>query len=316
MRDLRQIPLFSDQPQKAEDLHPQTQFQHTLALFQQYLMREGKSEHTVKAFTSDLQLLAEHSGEDTPIGKFTTADLNEFLEWLENGRGVPCSRKSYARRVTTLKVYFKWLRTVGAISHDPARATLQRSGPAPLATILSPTETRLALDYAKSLSRADKPDARPELLFRLLLDTGIKKGETTALKPEHIDRSDSQHPVLLVRHRVHNVYKERRIALVPDWLSLLDEYIGQYKPRDTLFTCTSRNLEYILEAIGAGAELSVKISFEMLRWTCAVRDYRAGTEPELIRDKLGLSDASWHETFAKIKRLTELQMADETRLGG
>lgn len=316
MFDLRQIPLFPDQPQKVEDLHQQTQLSHTFALFQRHLAREGKSEHTVKAFTSDLLLLAEHSGDDFPIGRFATADLNEFLVWLETGRGVPCSRKSYARRVTTLKVFFKWLHSVGAIAHDPARAVLQRSGPAPLAAVLNPAEIRGAVDYAKGLNRGQKPDARPELLFRLLLDTGIKKGETAALRLEHIDRSAPQHPVLVVRHRMHNVYKERRIALAPDWPDLLDDYIAQYKPKDALFTCTARNLEYILEAVGQGAELPVKLSFEMLRWTSAVRDYRAGAEPEAIRDKLGLSDASWHETFAKIKRLTELQLADEARLGG
>ena len=312
----RQIPLFPDQLGKFEDLHAGTPLRHTLALFQQHLTREGKSEHTITAFTSDLHLLAEHSGEDTPIGQFTTTGLNEFLDWLEHGRGVPCSRKSYARRVTTLKVYFKWLHTVGAIPHDPARATLQRSGPAPLATILSPSDVRSALDYAASLNRGEKPDARPLLLLRLLLDTGIKKGETAALKLGHIDRSDPQHPLLFVRHRLHNVYKERRIALSPDWPPLLDEYVTQYKPKDTVFTCTPRNLEYILQAISSGADLPVKMSFEMLRWTCAVRDYRAGIEPELIRDKLGLSDASWQETFTKIKRLTELQLADEARAAG
>ena len=57
---------------------------------------------------------------------------------MEHGRGVPCSRKTYARRVTTLKVFFKWLHEIGAIPHDPARAVLQRSGPAPLAVILAP----------------------------------------------------------------------------------------------------------------------------------------------------------------------------------
>lgn len=316
MSDLRQIPLFSDQPDKVEDLHQQTRLSHTFVLFQRHLAHEGKSEHTVKAFTSDLQLLAEHSGDDTAIGRFTTTDLNEFLAWLENGRGVPCSRKSYARRVTTLKVFFKWLHSVGAVAHDPARTILQRSGPAPLATVLTPAEIRQSIDYAKGLNRGEKPDARPELLLRLLLDTAIKKGETAALKLDHLDRSAPQHPVLVVRHRIHNVYKERRIALDPAWLGLLDDYIAQYKPQDALFTCTSRNLEYILEAVGEGAELPVKLSFEMLRWTSAVRDYRAGAEPEAIRDKLGLSDTSWHETFAKIKRLTELQMADEARLGG
>ena len=91
----RQIPLF--QPATVEDINQLTELRYTIVLFQQYLQKEGKSEHTIKAFTADLQLLAEYSGETTPVGEFTTERLNAFLHWLENGRGVPCSRKSYAR---------------------------------------------------------------------------------------------------------------------------------------------------------------------------------------------------------------------------
>lgn len=305
----RQIPLF--QPGSVEDLNQHTALRHTISLFQDYLLKEGKSEYTVKAFTSDMQLVAEHVGDDHRVGDFTTQSLNEFLNWMEHGRGVPCSRKSYARRVTTLKVYFKWLHSIGAIPHDPAKAVLQRSGPAPLAQILSPDEVEQALVFARSLRRGDKPDARPELLFRLLLDTGIKKGETVALKREHIDRSNVDKPLLTIKHKVRNVYKERKIGLDPGWLRLLDEYLPQYTPKnDFIFDCTARNLEYVLADLAEGADLP-KISFEMMRWTCAVRDYRSGMEPDAVRDKLGLSDASWVETHSKIKRLVEQQLKDE-----
>lgn len=299
----RQLPLF--EPLTAEDLNARTALKYTVPFFHEYLLKEGKSEHTVRAFNADLLLLAEHAGDDTPIGEFTTDMLNQFLHWLENGRGVPCSRKSYARRVTTLKVYFKWLYGLKAIALDPAKAVLQRSGPAPLARILSPQEIDEALSFAAQLKRSEKPDTRPEVLFRLLMTTGIKKAETVALKREHIDRTSLAHPVLLIKHKVRNVYKERRIALDAQWVVLLDEYLAQYNPRhDLIFDCTARNLEYVLSDLAAGAGLP-KISFEMMRWTCAVQDYVAGMEPEAIRDKLGLSDASWVETHSKIKRLIE-----------
>src|SRR5262245_49373803 len=109
MADVRQLPLFPTQPGSVNDLNRHTALRDTLTLFQQHLIHEGKSEHTVRAFTADLQLLAEYTNEKTPIGRYNTDILNKFLEWLEHERGVPCSRKSYARRVTTLKVYFKWL---------------------------------------------------------------------------------------------------------------------------------------------------------------------------------------------------------------
>ncbi|NJO53105.1 MAG: hypothetical protein HC840_31080 [Leptolyngbyaceae cyanobacterium RM2_2_4] len=60
-----------------------------------------------------MRLAGSYLDESRGIGELTTTDLNGFLYWLENGRGVPCSRKSYARRVTTLKVYFRWLNGLG-----------------------------------------------------------------------------------------------------------------------------------------------------------------------------------------------------------
>ncbi|MBN8621092.1 MAG: tyrosine-type recombinase/integrase [Anaerolineae bacterium] len=313
MSDLRQIPLFQNQPVKPEDLNKHTELRYTIPLFQQHLLKEGKSQHTINAFTADLQLLAENTGGETLVGDYTTNRLNDFLDWLENGRGVPCSRKSYARRVTTLKVYFKWLHTIGAIPHDPAKAVLQRSGPAPLAYALSRDEVTAALLAARGMRKGDEVDTRPEMLFSLILNTGIKKSEAMALKPADIDRYNRERPVVTIKHKVRNVYKERRIELDADWLRLLDEYLVQYAPKDTIFNCTARNLEYILSDIGEAAGIPQKISFEMLRWTSAVRDMRDGQDETFVRDKLGLSPISWQETRAKLKRLIELQLRAEER---
>lgn len=303
MSRLRQIPLFPSQPNKPEDINRHTPLSATITLFQAHLKKEGKSEHTIKAFTSDLLLVGEYLGSDTPVGDFTTTSLQQFMDWLERGRGVPCSRKSYARRVTTLKVYFKWLHVLGAIIRDPAAAVLQRSGQAPLSEVLSEQEIEDAIDHAQDMKRGEERDYRPELVLRLLLDTGIKKSEAMALLPSHIDRSNPDRPVLTIRHKVRNVFKERRVELTPEWLQVYDQYMQQYAPKETIFNCTSRNLEYILTDIGEGAGIPAKLSFEMLRWTCAVRDFRSGTDEDSIREKLGLSKISWYETGQKIKRL-------------
>jgi integrase/recombinase XerD len=312
MSEVRQLPLL--QPETPEDLNPHTELRFAIPLFQKHLLKEGKSAHTINAFTADLHLVAEHTGDETPLKAYTTTILNDFLDWLEYGRGVPCSRKSYARRVTTLKVFFKWLFEINAIPHDPAKAILQRSGPAPLATVLSPSEVHAATLAARTMKRGDDFDTRPEMLFRLILDTGMKKSEAIELKPKDIDRSDPRHPVLTIRHKVRNVWKERRIELDPDWLRLLDAYLGQYALSEKIFNCTARNLEYILTDVGDLAGIPTKLSFEMLRWTCAVRDTREGLEEDLVREKLGLSPISWVETRAKIKRLIEIQLRDEARV--
>jgi len=307
MTQLRQLPLFY--PASEEELNPHTKLRESISLFQAHLAKEGKSEHTIHAFTSDLQLLAEWGGDERTLGSYTTTDLNRFLEWLEHGRGVPCSRKSYARRVTTIKVFFKWLHKLAAIPFDPSNAILQRSGPAPLAQILTPEETEAVLQFAHHLRRAEKPDVRPLFLFRLILETGIKKSEAMRLVPRDFERLSP--PAVLVRQKAKDVYKERRIELQQSMVRLLDEYLAQYRPRDVIFNCTARNLEYVLEDLGTGAGVKHKISFEMLRWMCAVNDYKAGVDPDAIREKLGLSRISWVETGSKIKRLAGEEESQE-----
>jgi len=82
------------------------------------------------------------------------------------------------------------------------------------------------------------------------------------------------------------------------------QYIAQYKPETHLFECTARNLEYVLGDLGQLAGIQHKsVSFEALRWTAAVRDYRTGMPPEQLRKKLGLSQISWRETGMKIRQL-------------
>lgn len=307
----KQLPLFPSEPTSQSDISKHTPLSATYDHFRYYLMKEGKSEHTVKAFMGDLKLFAEYVGEDVEVAHFTTTKLNDFLHWMENGRGIPCSRKTYARRVTTIKVYFKWLRHLSAIPHDPAAAVLQRSGPAPLNHALNPKQIQAVILAAMNIKKGEEVDTRPELLFQLLLQTGIKKSETERLSLKDFDRSNPEHPTILLRHKLKDVYKERRLEIEPDLLRLLDEYIEQYKPKETVFTCTTRNLEYILTDLGKIAGIDYKLSFEGMRWSMAVRDYRMGVEEERIREKLGLSQASWYETNQKIKRLAAQQVAEE-----
>ncbi len=83
----------------------------------------------------------------------------------------------------------------------------------------------------------------------------------------------------------------------------MQEYQAQYHLEHTLFPSTSRTLEYLLADVSQLANLPKPLSFEMLRWTCAVRDRRGGMKEEALRHKLGLSEVTWYETWPKIEKL-------------
>lgn len=307
MSDPRQMPLLPSEPSSPDDLNKYTPLKYARPLFAEHLRAEGKSDHTVRAFLADLNLLAEHADEMRPLGEFQTSTLNQFLDWLENGRGVPCSQKSYARRVTTLKVFFRWLKSIDAIGHDPSKAVVQRSGPAPLSYALSPDEVDAMFDFARSMTRRKgERDTRPELLFWLLLDTGIKKSEASRLTLFDVKRN-ADPPYLHVHHTSRNVYKERKIEIDPAWIDLLDEYALQYEVQERIFDCTPRNLEYVLEDVSTGAGIPTKVSFEIMRWSSALRGVREGEDEDRIRERMGLSRVSWQETNRKVRRLLELE---------
>lgn len=270
-----------------------------------YLHDQSRSPYTVKAFVGDLQLLATHLPPDRPVGAITTKDLNQFLQWLQNGRGVPCSPKSLARRITSIKAFFRWLVQGGRITADPAEKVLQQSVMSPLPVILTPEEEQRVLDVAMKYRTAQKPDARPYTLLLLLLTTGIKKGECLALNLNHIDLDSPSGPILFIRYATpRSRYKERKIDLTPEWVESYHEYLAQYTPRDTIFPWSPRRLEYLLEDLGEEAGLEKHLSFDMCRWTSVLDDWRSGIDHDLIRQKMGISKIQWREINFKLRRLS------------
>ncbi len=272
--------------------------------WQVYLDDQGRSPHTIKAFTADLRLLANYLPPDKSLGSITTADLNNFLNWMQHGRGVPCSPKTLARRITSVKAFFRWLQNAGVILADPSEKVVQKSVISPLPVVLTPAEVKAVLNAADRHRKRAQPDARPYALTALILHTGIKKSECLALTPNHVDLDAAPGPLLYVRYASpQHRYKERKIPLPDSWIAAYHEYMGQYQAADRLFPWSPRRLEYILEDIGQEAGLEKHLSFEMCRWSCALLDWVAGAEPNKIRQKLGISKIQWREVRMKLQRL-------------
>jgi len=285
-----------------------TTLQPAIQTWKLYLRDQNKSLYTVKAFEGDLKLLSAYLPADKSVGSVTTNDLQHFLDWVNNGRGknIPCSPKSLSRRITTIKSFFNWLFATGCIAADPAEKILQKSVISPLPDVLTEDEQILALAAAADLIEQKDPDPRPYALFKLLLETGIKKSECLNIKLQHIDESDPQNPFLFVRYpEAKDRNKERKIPLTPAWMQFYKRYLAQYKPEDIVFPWSPRRLEYILEDISKAAHLEKHISFSMCRWACALNAYRKGVERDLIRQRLGISKIQWREIDMKLQQLNQ-----------
>jgi integrase/recombinase XerD len=265
---------------------------------------KGFSENTVKAFTGDMHILSRYLGANRPVGRISTEDLNNFLAYLLFQRGKPCNPKSFARRLTTLKVFFGWLAETRVIASDPAEPIPHQPVRTPLPEILFDNEVERLMRTAQDMLWSPHPDARPYVLLSLLLQTGIKKSECMNLRLDDIDLSNPAAPSIIIRYdNPRMMHKERRLSISPFIIPALRQYRTEYQPKMHLFECTARNLEYVLTDLGRKAGLTKAVGFEVLRWTCAVRDFRNGVSEDRLQKKLGLSDISWRETGEKIRKL-------------
>jgi site-specific recombinase XerD len=314
-----ELPLFSSVPGEADAiretrdrLRPDSSLSAAISAWGESLEDAGNSIHTVKAFTADLRIMAKYIGSGQDLNAIGTHDIKNFLDWMLNKRGVPCSPKTYSRRVTSIKAFFRWLLETNILFEDPAAAVPQQTVLSPLPEVLNAEEVEAVLKEADAMRTGKKPDARPYTLLSLLLQTGIKKSECLAIHLNHIDLYGSNGPVLFIRYGdVKKRYRERKIPLEPEWIAGYREYLAQFSPRDLLFPYSPRRLEYMLEDIGNAADLDKHLSFNMCRWTSALMDYLVGMDKNKIRQKMGISKIQWREVGNKLDRLA-VQMESRT----
>ena len=316
--EARQLSLFSPEGEQssyattadAPVLPPNASMEHAIGAFEKHMQARGFTENTQEAFGFDLQLLHDYLTPGTTIDEIGTATLNAFLKWMETGRGVPCSPKTLERRVTTLKVFFGWLAEEEILPRDVAAPLIHRAVSAPLPDTLSDDEITALLTVTEEMRQGrddNDPDARPHCLLTLLLNTGIKKSECVNIHLNHLDLANSQRPAVWIRYKsARRRHKERRIALPSTWPKVLNEYLAQYPTKQQLFPWTPRNLEYVLTGVAETAEVA-RVTFETLRWTCAVKDYIDDMPSEELRRKLGLSEISWYEVENRLDLLARLR---------
>jgi site-specific recombinase XerD len=266
--------------------------------YQHYLrVTTNHSEYTVTCFLSDLRLLTEFLGRDIPLRGITRDHLADWLVHLRWERGSKPAPKTMARRATFLKNFFGWLVHEGVLTSDPtARIALTRPSP-PLPELLFDDEVR-------RLEEAAAQDVRCHLLVMLLLATGLKKEEVMGIKLAHVDVADAEQPAVEVHFPGQaKRRRERRMELPAEWTPVYEAYLERYQPREKLFECTDRNLNYVLAAAVKRAGIEKRVTLQLLRDIYAVRQLRAGATLEAVREKLGLSEEAWYEIAEKYRKL-------------
>lgn len=284
-----------------------------LLLYEAHLARRPISDNTRKAFLGDAHIFARFvqppadDAPGVPVRQIATGQIKAFLADQERG-GVASSPKSIERRLTSIKVFFKWLHATGHIGVDPAEGVAYQLFLDPLPEYLSEAEVQAAILAARALAASQKCEMRPLTAILLVLDTGLKKGECLKLVVSDLVLDAPGSPIVRIRYEEKKLqFKDRSLPLTEDCARAVRDHLERYECREALFDCTGRNLEYLFNRKVAPAAGLAALTFEMLRWTCAVRDFRfGGMTDDQMQLKYGLSPIGWGEMQAKLERLTRL----------
>jgi integrase/recombinase XerC len=177
--------------------------------------------NTVAAYRRDLNGFvewAERAGFDGPQ-RITRLDLRRFLAYLTTRK---YARTSIARKASSLRRYFAWLRRTGALATDPAVTLTALGGDGRLPEVLTATQVEHLLDDVPA-----KLDAQPEHLrlrddavLEVLYGCGLRVGELCGLDVDRVDLRSNTLSVWGKGSKQRRVpFGEPAAAALQGWLS-------------------------------------------------------------------------------------------------
>lgn len=199
----------------------------SLTDFLNHLRNErNASPHTLRGYESDLSLfcafLAETEGAGPAAVDPTQVDarrLRRFAVWLA-GRGYVPS--TVARRLASLRSFFRYHRRQGSVSADPSAGLRNPKQPKRLPRLLSVDDVIRLLD---AVPVGTPLGVRDRAMYETLYGGGLRVGELVGLNVEDLD--GDQH-LLRVRGKGR---RERLCPIGPLATAWVERWIGLRSPR-------------------------------------------------------------------------------------
>ena len=183
---------------------------------------KGSAENTVTAYAGDvtefLAFITGHKGESQGLGALSKITISDMRAWMANSRGAGVGPRSLARKLSAVKVFYRWL--AAREGFEPTAVLLTRS---PKFTKKLPRP--LAIDAARDMIETVEMQslepwvaARDAAVVTLLWGCGLRISEALALKG--IDA-----PLPQVMRIIGKGGKERIVPVVDAARAAVDAYV-------------------------------------------------------------------------------------------
>ena len=183
---------------------------------------KGSAENTVTAYAGDvsefLVFITNHKGESQGLGALSKITISDMRAWMANSRGSGVGPRSLARKLSAVKVFYRWL--AAREGFEPTAVLLTRS---PKFTKKLPRP--LAIDAARDMIETVEMQslepwvaARDAAVVTLLWGCGLRISEALGLKG--IDA-----PLPQVMRITGKGGKERIVPVVKAARAAVDAYV-------------------------------------------------------------------------------------------
>jgi integrase/recombinase XerC len=260
--------------------------------FLEYLRLERRaSEHTLRSYEDDLAVFERFLEETRPAGgdaSPASADarrLRRYSAWL-SGRGYAAS--TVARRLASLRSYFRHLRRGGEVAADPTASLRSPKQPKRLPSLLKVDEVVRLLD---SIPVAEALGRRDRAMFETLYGGGLRVSEVVGLNLEDLDLDEE-----MVRVRGKGK-RERLCPIGPMAVHWIRRHLETRRPRSAaergVFLnrygdrLTARSVGRLLEEHLATAGIRAEASPHTLRHSFATHLLDRGADLRSVQELLG-----------------------------
>src|SRR5271154_1538733 len=172
------------------------------------------STHTLRAYGKDLERFFAFLGPDVTCNEADHRLIRGFLsEEMDTGLG----NISLARRLATIRSFYRWLAREGLVKSNPAKLLSSPKRPKLLPRVPTVQEMDRALNVTMK-SEGAFPE-RDTLILELLYGSGLRNSELTGLNLDDIHHHEG---TLLVRGKGK---KERRVPISVCAMEALQKYL-------------------------------------------------------------------------------------------
>jgi site-specific recombinase XerD len=254
----------------------------TIDRYRQWCIGRGRSENTVRAYTSDLKVFLTAAGER---GEVTMTEFEELaMSWLNLTRAM-ASPKTTARRLTSVRGFAKWAGW-GVVLEDYIAPTPGKTIPHPLPE---------GLDGVQRMCDVAKNDQQAALVA-LGGFVGCRISESLSLTVHSFDLHDM---LLTIRGKGDKT----RVVPVNEraWGIIAPAMVGAlHKPDKRLISYKDRFARQIVTNLGARAKLQRSVSSHDLRATFATAALDRTKNIRVVQELLGHANSSTTEIYTGI----------------